>query len=106
MGLFGYYDDGEVETAYSGFIWDPTTETWDEFPVPPITVLLLSQKDGYIAASGDYSFDTGPGVQPSAPGKRLFVLSPGSRDWAEWTFPRESGSESGWDYRFAAVRIG
>jgi hypothetical protein len=74
---------GVVETMYAGYIWDPTTETWDEFPVPPIRVKHLSQKDGYVAASGYYSYDTGPGILPSAPGKRLFVLSPGSRDWAE-----------------------
>ena len=107
MALFRYYDERTHEEGdmYSGFIWDPTTETWDDFPAPPIIVKHLSQKDGYIAASGDYSFDTGPGVQPSAPGKRLFVLSPGSRDWAEWTFPQDIANP-GWIYRIAAVRIG
>ena len=107
MALFRYYDERvhEEGDVYSGYIWDPTTETWDDFPAPPIIVKHLSQKDGYIAASGDYSFDTGPGVQPSAPGKRLFVLSPGSRDWVEWTFPQDIANP-GWMYRIAAVRIG
>ena len=96
---------------YSGVIWDRTTETWDDFPAPPIVVTHLSQKDGYIAASGDHSYDVGPDIHPSAPGKRLFVLSPGSRDWAEWTFLPQAPfpqdiANTGWTYRIAAVRIG
>ena len=113
VGLFGVDGPGSYgpgvprEATYSGFIWDRTTETWDDFPAPPIVVTHLSQKDGYIAASGNHSYDIGPEIHPSAPGERLFVMSPGSRDWAEWTFPQALGQNfSGWTYRFAAVRIG
>ena len=110
VGLFGVDGPGSYgpgvprEAAYSGFIWDRTTETWDDFPAPPIVVTHLSQKDGYIAASGNHSYDIGPEIHPSAPGERLFVMSPGSRVWAEWTFPQDIANP--WDYRFAAVRIG
>ena len=97
MGKFSLAPD---DIRYLAFVWDPTREAWDDFPVPPVIGSYVGQVDGHIVVSGwqasddeDHDFNS----------TRLFVFGPGSRHWTEWDIP------AGFRFigpRYAAVRIG
>ena len=90
-------DDGSAR--FLAFVWDPTRETWDEFPAPPVvpTYQGVSQVDGHVVVYGYASSDQ--------PEEHIFVLRPGSRDWTEWDIPAAVDNEIPLPH-FHAVRIG
>jgi len=106
--------DGHVRRAaplvdrYSAFVWDPTRETWDDFPVPPV-MGSVSQMDGHTVVCGRCRSDQ-PTEQPESRllgDMRLFVLDAGSRDWVEWDIPDSLPAGVGHpSTRYTAVRIG
>ena len=93
---------------YSAFVWDPTRETWDDFPVPPV-MGSVSQMDGHTVVCGRCRSDQ-PTEQPESRllgDMRLFVLDAGSRDWVEWDIPDSLPAGVGHpSTRYTAVRIG
>ena len=93
MGNFRLNDGGARLLA---FVWDPTRETWDEFPVPPVVpeYRSVSQVDGHVVV---YGYDSA--------GEHIFVLRPGSRDWTEWDVPAVVDDAIPLPH-FHAVRIG
>ena len=100
MCIMGKFSLAPDDIRYLAFVWDPTRETWDDFPVPPVIGSYVGQVDGHIVVSGwqasddeDHDFNS----------TRLFVFGPGSRHWTEWDIP------AGFRFigpRYAAVRIG
>ena len=98
---FEYPDQGTVE--YSAYVWDPARETWDEapFPVPPVVGFQCNHIDGYLIACGHHPSERNIDYDSSGH-TRLFVLSPGSTEWAEWRLP------DGFAYatRIATARVG
>ena len=98
---FAYPDQGTVE--YSAYVWDPARETWDEapFPVPPVVGFQCNHIDGYLIACGHHPSERNIDYDSSGH-TRLFVLSPGSTEWAEWRLP------DGFAYatRIATARVG
>ena len=98
---FAYPDQGTVE--YSAYVWDPARETWDEapFPVPPVVGFQCNHIDGYLIACGHHPSERNIDYDSSGH-TRLFVLSPGSTEWAEWRLP--DGVERA--TRIAAIRLG
>ena len=96
VGSFRLHDGS---TPFLAFVWDPTRETWDEFPAPPVVppYKAVSQVDGHVVV-----YDYGSSDQP---GEHIFVLRPGSRDWAEWDVPAAVDNEIPLPH-FHAVRIG
>ena len=78
-------DDGS--TPFLAFVWDPTRETWDEFPAPPVVPEYrgVSQADGHVVVYGYTSSNQPTLLRPF--GWHMFVLRPGSRDWTEWVIP-------------------
>ena len=101
MGAFSL-NDGSAR--FLAFVWDPTRDTWDEFPVPPVVPEYrgVSQVDGHVFVHSYGSSD-----QPTElpPGQRIFVLRPGSRDWTEWDIPAAVQNTISLPL-FYAVRIG
>ena len=93
---------------YSAFVGDPTRETWDDFPVPPV-MGSVSQMDGHTVVCGRCRSDQ-PTEQPESRllgNMRLFVLNAGSRDWVEWDIPDSLSATVGHPRtRYTAVRIG
>ena len=93
---------------YSAFVWDPTRETWDDFPVPPV-MGSVTQMDGHTVVCGRCRSDQ-PTEQPASRllgDIRLFVLNEGSRDWVEWDIPDSLPAMVGHpSTRYTAVRIG
>ena len=93
---------------YSAFVWDPTRETWDDFPVPPV-MGSVTQMDGHTVVCGRCRSDQ-PTEQPESRllgDMRLFVLDAGSRDWVEWDIPDSLPAGVGHpSTRYTAVRIG
>ena len=75
MGSFSL-NDGSVR--YLAFVWDPTTETWVDFPVPPVMARGITQVDGHVILDGILSSDRP--TELSEGNLRLFVLKEGSRD--------------------------
>ena len=90
-------DDGSAR--FLAFVWDPTRETWDAFPAPPVVPEYrgVSQVDGHVVVYGYGSSDQ--------PGERIFVLRSGSRDWTEWDIPAVVDNAIPLPH-FHAVRIG
>ena len=88
--------------TYAAFSWDPTAEAWERaaFNMPPVVALRTAHYDDYLFVSG-YHPSTYERVWEEHE-NRLFVLTPGSRDWTEWVNP--IGMSRG--HRLAAVRIG
>ena len=88
---------------YTAFVWDPARETWDEapFPVPPVVGFQCNHIDGYLIACGHHPSERNIDYDSSGH-TRLFVLSPGSTEWAEWRLP------DGFAYatRIATARVG
>jgi len=97
MGSFSL-NDGSF-SLFLAFVWDPTRETWDKFPAPPVAPEYrgVSQVDGHVVVYG-YG-----GV--SDPGEHIFVLRSGSRDWTEWAIPAAVDNAVPLPH-FHAVRIG
>ena len=95
MGNFRLDDGGARLLA---FVWDPTRETWDDFPVPLDVPRRMSvtQVDGHVVVHG---YDS------SYQGHHIFVLRLGSRDWAEWDIPAAVQNTMSMP-DFYAVRIG
>ena len=98
MGNFRLDDGGARLLA---FVWDPTRETWDDFPVPPDVPRRMSvtQVDGHVVVHGHDKSDQGHITW------RIFVLRAGSRDWTEWDIPAAVQNALPWPL-FYAVRIG
>ena len=90
------------DVRYLAFIWDPIREAWDEapFPVPPVIALHHDSIDGNLIISGNIESSDYTGPMKSA---RIFVLKPGSRDWAEWILPDELKRHG---LPITAVRVG
>ena len=99
MGLFHTLFDSH---RYLAFVWDPIREAWDEapFPVPPVIALHHDSIDGNLIISGNIESSDYTGPMKSA---RIFVLKPGSRDWAEWILPDELKRHG---LPITAVRVG
>ena len=84
-----------------GFLWDPTRETWDPFPVPPVLACSISQTNDHVVVHGFFApVDQIAEMRVTTP--RLFVLGPG-KHWTEWDIPAELRRI---EDRIAAVRIG
>ena len=96
MGTFRLNDSTFSPSLFLAFVWDPTRETWDKFPVPPVAPEYrgVSQVDGHVVA---YGYDSA--------GEHIFVLRPGSRDWTEWDIPAVVDNAIPLPH-FHAVRIG
>ena len=99
MGNFRL-DDGDARLL--AFVWDPTRETWDDFPVPSDVPrrMSVSQVDGHVVVHGH----DGSSWQGHITW-RMIVLRAGSRDWTEWDIPAAVQDAFSWPL-FYAVRIG
>ena len=100
--IMGFFQLQPLIPTYAAFSWDPTDEAWERvaFDMPPVVALRTAHYDDYLFVSGYRSSET---ERAGSEGhNRLFVLTPGSRDWTEWTSP--NGMWRG--HRLAAVRIG
>ena len=99
MGNFRL-DDGDARLL--AFVWDPTRETWDDFPVPSDVPrrMSVSQVDGHVVVHGH----DGSSWQGHITW-RIIVLRAGSRDWTEWDIPAAVQDAFSWPL-FYAVRIG
>ena len=87
--------------AHRAFAWDPTREEWDSdpFPVPPYWPRSCSSIDNHLVAFVDVAESP---WHPRETGK-LYVLSPGSTEWAEWRLPDDCKAPG---TCFTAVRLG
>ena len=101
MGIV-FRSDNRYRSA--AFVWDPTRETWDPFPAPPVVAESISQTNDHVVAHGYIPSDVPIDGSTPMP-QRLFVLDQASRDWVEWAIPAEPGIIDNGP-RFAAVRIG
>ena len=102
--VMGTVFTGHYRYRSAAFVWDPTRETWDPFPAPPVVADSVSQTNNHVVAAGFVPSDV-PLIGSARKPRRLFVLDQGSRDWVEWAYPAELGDGSDGP-RFAAVRIG
>ena len=106
--IMAYFELTPGTVKYSAFVWDPTRETWDDFPVPPV-MGSVTQMDGHTVVCGRCRSDQ-PTEQPESRllgDMRLFVLNEGSRDWVEWDIPDSLPAMVGHpSTRYTAVRIG
>ena len=101
--IMAYFELTPGIAEYTAFVWDPARETWDEapFPVPPVVGFQCNHIDGYLIACGHHPSERNIDYDSSGH-TRLFVLSPGSTEWAEWRLP------DGFAYatRIATARVG
>ena len=87
--------------AHRAFAWDPTREEWDSdpFPVPPYWPRSCSSIDDHLVAF----VDVAESPWHPAETRKLYVLSPGSTEWAEWRLPDDCKAPG---TRVTAVRLG
>ena len=101
--IMAYFELTPGIAEYTAFVWDPARETWDEapFPVPPVVGFQCSHIYGYLIVCGHHPSERNIDYDSSGH-TRLFVLSPGSTEWAEWRLP------DGFAYatRIATARVG